>query len=370
MLMLCRTTIVASLLMLVVHATGAEDEATFAETATRVRTAMAHRDLAGSAAALATLMPLATTADDRAVATRLTGIQDRLTRFWESVHNGGKRVTGAEEVEVGDALVAFVEYDRDARIMVLKVRGQVKRYTSADMPVSVALILSDLAMKRGSAASDELVGAFHAMDARGDREAARREWTAAQKSGAETGPLLAELDVPLPGAALVKVPRVTPATASVLDPRQWSFNIREDDIWRRLPLGDAATVDEQKRMQVAVPKGDGIWLTLSHKLPATFAVRFYFLALPPGQSCGVFTGARRGDPPFAAAAQLPPDAIEIELSRSAGVVTCRVNGENCAVEVLDDKLSRSQGIFGISLPAESHITVAGFEVVPPGKKAK
>jgi len=338
----------------------------FEKTANQVRTAMAQRDFDGADSALIVLSKLATTDDERDVVARLAAIQERITRFWDSVDAGGKRMNGDEEVEVGGSLVAFVEYVAARKEICLKVRGEVRRYTPADMPIPIAAVLSDRAIKKGSAASNELLGSVEAMDAKGDRDLARKLWADAQKGGADVGPLLAELSVPLPGAAQVKLPRVTPAVAAVLNPRQWSFHVRDGDGWKKMPLGDYGSIDDQKRLGVTAPAEKEVCLVFTHKLPPNFAVRFFFLSLPDGQTCGVFTGAQ-GDNPFAAAVKLPPDTIEIELSRTVGKLACKVNGEDCPVDVLDDKAARAQGLFGITLPAGSGVTVAGFEKVTPGK---
>lgn len=362
-----RTALAATLAMLLsTQATIAADITPFDQTANQIRTAMAQRDFDGADSALIVLSKLATSDDERAVVARLAAIQERITRFWDSVDAGGKRMTGEEEVDVGGSLVAFVEYVAARKEIALKVRGEVRRYTPADMPIPIAAVLSNYAIKRGSAASNELLGAVEAMDAKGDRAIARKLWTDAQKGGVETGPLFAELDIPLPGAARVNVPRVTPAVAAVLNPRQWSFHVRDKDNWKKTPLGDAGSIDDQKRLEVNAPADKEVCLVFTHKLPPNFAVRFYFLSLPDGQTCGVFTGAD-GDAPFAAAVKLPPDTIEIELSRTVGKLACKVNGEDCPVAVLDDKAARAQGLFGISLPAGSRVIVAGFEKVTPGK---
>jgi hypothetical protein len=352
--------------LLLTQGTRAADITPFEQSANQVRTAMAQRDFDGADAALVVLARLAVSDGEREVVNRLAAIQDRITRFWESVNAGGKRMTGAEEIEVGGSLVAFVEYVEARKEIALKVRGEVRRYTPADMPIPIAAVLFHRAIKKGSAASNELLGTVEAMDAKGDRAIARKLWAEAQKGGVDMSVLLAELDVPLPGAAQVKVPRMTPAVAAVLNPRQWSFHVRDGDAWRKIPLGDDGTIDEQKRLEVTAPAGQEACLVFTHKLPPNFAVRFYFLSLPDGQTCGIFTGGK-GDAPFAATVKLPPDTIEIELSRAVGKLACKVNGEDCPVTVIDDKAARAQGLFGVSLPAGSRVTVAGFEKVTPGK---
>ncbi len=356
--------------MLAFHEAMAADPApeTFEDVAKQVRIAMAHRDYEGSDKGVGRLEAMAKTAEEKAVAERLDAIGQRLTAFWEAVHDGCKTLNGTEELEIGDALVAVIEYDSALRRLAIKVRGQTKRYTSADMPMSLAVAMSHRAIRKGSAASDERVGSLYAMDAKGDRALARQHWTAAKQAGAETATLLPELDVPLPGAALVNVPKVTSAAAAILDPRQWVFQVADGDGWRRLPLGDHGALNAKKQLEVTAPEeGQTVWLTHSRKLPANFAFRFYFLSLPNGQTCGLFTGSRGEAAATAAAVRLPADTIEIELVRQTGKLTCRVNGTECPFEVTDDKAARSQGVFGISLPAGSRVTVAGFEVVPRGR---
>jgi|GEM_PF-2599619 len=341
---------------------------TFDDVAKQVRIAMAHRDYEGSDKAIVRLEAMAKTAADKAVTERLDAIQQRLKAFWDAVHDGCRTLKGTEEIEIGDALVAVIEYDTAGRQLAVKVRGQTKRYTSGDMPISLAVAASSRAIRKGSAASDERVGSLHAMDAKGDRALARQHWTAAERAGANVKALLPELDVPIPGAALVKVPKVSKVAASVLDPREWVFQVPDGEGWRRIPLGDRGVVNPQRQLEVTAPEeGETVWLTHSQKLPANFAFRFYFLSLPTGQACGLFTGSRGEAAATAAAAQLPADTVEIELIRQTGKLTCRVNGQECPVEVSDDKAARSQGIFGISIPPGSSVTVAGFEVVPRGK---
>jgi hypothetical protein len=353
------------------EATAAEPPPeTFEDVAKQVRVAMAHRDYEGSDKAIGRLEAIAATAEDKdkIVAERLKAIELRLKAFWDAVHDGCKTLKGTEELEIGDALVAVIEYDAVARQLAVKVRGQTKRYTSGDMPVSLAVAMSHRAIRKGSVASDERVGTLYAMDAKGDRTLARQHWTAAERGGVDVKSLLPELDTPLPGAALVKVPKVTSAAAAVLDPRQWVLQVADGDGWRRLPVGDHGVVNAKRQLEITAPEeGETVWLTHSQKLPANFAFRFYFLSLPHGQACGLFTGSRGEATATAAVVQLPPDTIEIELIRRTGKLTCRVNGEELPFEITDDKAARSQGVFGISLPPGSRVTVAGFEVVPRGK---
>lgn len=362
--------VVCTLTMLALQGATADEPLpeTFDDVAKQARIAMAHRDYEGSDKAIGRLEAMAKNAADKAVAERLDAIQQRLKAFWDAVHDGCKTLKGTEEIAIGDALLAIIEYDSAARVLALKVHGQMKRYTPGDMPISIAVAVSSRALRKGSAASDERVGTLHAMDAKGDRTLARQHWTAAQAAGAETKNLLPELDVPIPGAALVKVPKVSSVAASVLDPREWVFQVPDGDGWRRIPVGDRGVVNPQRQLEIEVPEeGEKVWLTHSKKLPANFAFRFYFLSLPNGQACGLFTGSRGAASATAATVQLPADTIQIELIRQTGKLTCRVNGEECPFEVSDDKAARSQGVFGISLPPGSRVTVAGFEVAPRGK---
>lgn len=337
--------------------------AEFDELAAAVRTAMAQRDLPGAKAKLDQLKVAVATAADKQTADRLDLLYGYLFDFWKSVHEGGQKLLGAEEIVIGDKRVAVVEYDAAAGKLVLRVDGENKRYTLFDMPPRIALTLSEQVLKKGAPQNEAFIGTFLAMDSRGDRKLAEAAWQRAQAGGVDVKALLPELMMPLPAAATIQLPKLTPQTAAMLRPQFWQLTVKDDKGWKRAPLGKHGLQNTQGRLEIVTPEGaDGVWLLFGRKLPGNFGVRLYFSDLPKGQQLGLFNdkAAALTD----AVIELPAGIVKVELARRAGAFVCRINDEEKTVTIADDKLAKTNGTLGLSLPVGVKVEIAGCEFAP------
>src|SRR5687768_15269642 len=94
---------------LVLFAVEISPAAEFDDLAAAVRTAMAQRDLPGAKTKLDKLKTAAATEAEKVTADRLDLLYGYLFDFWKSVHAGGQKLLGAEEIVIGGKQVAVVE---------------------------------------------------------------------------------------------------------------------------------------------------------------------------------------------------------------------------------------------------------------------
>ena len=156
-----------------------------------VRAAMAERELT---VAKAKLEEAARLDGDEAFTSerkRLTLLHAYLEDFWKSVDDGAKSLQAVEELKIGDVLVSVVEYQPG--LLVLRVKGENKRYTVKTLPAKVALTLAERVLKPDDPQNKVFFGTFLLMDGKGDREIARKLWTEAQKADVDVASLLPEL---------------------------------------------------------------------------------------------------------------------------------------------------------------------------------
>lgn len=324
---------------------------------------MAQRDLPGAKEKLDELKMAAATQAQKDTADRLDLLYGYLFDFWKSVHAGGQKLLGAEEIVIGDKRVAVVEYDAGAGKLVLRVDGENKRYTLFDMPPRIALTLSEQVLKKGAPQNEAFIGTFLAMDARGDRKLAEESWQRAQLGGVDVKSLLPELQVPLPAAATIRLPQLTPQTAALLRPQMWQLATHDGTVWKRGALGKQGLQNAQGRLEVETPSSaKQVWLIFGRKLPTNFGVRIYFSDLPEGQKAGLFNHTVEGFTD--AEIDLPSGLVKLELARRGGEWMCRINDEEKAIKVVDDKLAKANGSLGVSLPPGAKVEVAGCELAP------
>jgi hypothetical protein len=345
----------ALVLSLSSFALGAE----FDDLAAAVRIAMAQRDLPRAKEKLDALKAATETEAQRVTSERLDMLYGYLFDFWKSVHSGGQKLLGAEEIMIGTKQVAVVEYDAVAGKLVLRSEGENKRYTLFDMPPRVALTLSEQVLKKGAPENEAFIGTFLAMDAKGDRKLARAAWDRAQAGGVDVKALTPELEVPLPGAAKIELPKLTPQTATTLRPQFWQLGTKDDKGWKRAPLGKQGIQNAQGRLEVAVPEGKDAWLLFGRKLPANFGVRMFLVDTPAGQKLGLFN--EKAETLTDVAIDLPEGTVKVEFARRGGEWLCRINDEERALEPMDKDAAKISGTLGLSLPAGAKVVIAGCE---------
>jgi hypothetical protein len=337
--------------------------ADFAEQAAEVRTAMARRDLPGAKMKLAELKEAAKSDAEKATADRLDLMYGYLFDFWKAVHAGGQSLVGAEEIMINNKPVAVVEYDVAAGKLVLRTEGQNKRYTLFEMPPRVALTLAERVLKKGAPENEAYIGTFLAIDARGDRKLAREAFERAKKGGVDVKDLLAELEIDLPAAATIELPKLTPQTAAFLRPQLWQVAAKDAKGWKKTALGKQGVQNANGQLEVAAPESaEAVWVTFAKKAPANFGVRIYFADLPQGQKFGLFNEKAEGAAD--AYVELPKGIVKVEFARRSGDFHLRINDADQKLTIADADAAKTSGIFGFTLPPGGKCAIAGCEFAP------
>ncbi len=169
----------------------ADRSTTFERAVSDARFSMSQRDLPAARRHLETASAAARTESERDEVARLDELLDYLKQFWNLVRDGMARLQAVEEIQVRGKPVSIVEASRDH--LVVRAAGRNLRYRIETLPNSLVMTLAERSLKH-DATSKIVVGAYLAIDQRGDRQAARRLWTEAAKE-VRTDHLLAELGI-------------------------------------------------------------------------------------------------------------------------------------------------------------------------------
>lgn len=289
---------------------------------------------------------------------RLTLLHAYLEDFWKSVDEGAKSLQSVEELKIGDVLVSVVEYQPG--LLVLRVKGENKRYTVKTLPAKVALTLAERVLKPDDPQNKVFFGTFLLMDGKGDREIARKLWTEAQKANVDVSALLPELGNAPVASLPVEIPPVTAIMRKLLAPASWTLRRQAGDRIVRDPLQDDAQQTAAGHLQVTVPSDAGeVQLVYSRKLAANFGCRVILQNVGDGQVFGLFA-AESLDAAYQV--PLPKGSVMVELARQAGVFQCRLNQKEVPVEPRGDAAPNMIGMVGLTLPAGARCVVAWFEL--------
>lgn len=163
---------------------------------TDARRAMSKRELDDASKALKLASGNARSKDDKSEVARLESMLDYLRRFWQLLAKGTEEMKAGEELKVklGRSRTVKMAYvESVAGGVRLQVEGNTRLFRWKTMPTELVVALADKSLQKHKTA-DVALGAFLAMDEKGDRERARKLWEGAGRSGVDVAPLLAELD--------------------------------------------------------------------------------------------------------------------------------------------------------------------------------
>ncbi len=171
------------------------------------RQAMSIRDLQTAAAYLgsAARTENMTPAEQASVA-RTRKLFESLLTFWKAVDESAGTLHVGQELHVGQSVGTVVEVGGGQ--LTVHAAGRNYTYPLLGLPPALAIVLAEMKLRKGSPTANQCVGAFLAVDKRGDRKRARQYW---QQAGAAGTELLDELPL---------APPVEPATGS--DAPQWA----------------------------------------------------------------------------------------------------------------------------------------------------
>jgi len=123
-----------------------------------IRSAMAERDLASAKTKLAEAAKMRDGEAFTKQRERLQLLYEYLEEFWKSVDEGGRSLQAVDELVIGDVRTAVVEYQPG--LLVLRVKGENRRYTVKTLPAKVALTLAERVLKPDAPQNKVFLGTF------------------------------------------------------------------------------------------------------------------------------------------------------------------------------------------------------------------
>jgi len=323
-----------------------------------IRAAMADRDLNVAKAKLEEAAKASGSEAFTSQRERLQLLYDYLEGFWKSVDEGAKSLKAVEELMIGDIRVAVVEYQPG--LLVLRVKGENRRYTVKTLPAKVALTLAERVLKPDAPQNKVYFGAFLAMDGKGDREAARKLWSEAQQAKVDVSALLPELGTAPPASLPVEIPPLSSIMRKLLAPASWAVRRQAGERVVRETLKDGAEQTSEGYLKLSLPADAGAaQVVYSRKLTGNFVCRVIVKDVAEGQVFGLFASDSLD---AAYQVQLPKGSMMIEFARQSGAFQCRLNQKEVPVETHGEVTPTMPGMIGLTVPAGSNCVVAWFEL--------
>lgn len=219
---------------------------------TAARRAMARRDLKAARQHADSAVRAARSPTERGEAQRVGTLLESLEIFWQSVREEAGRLQSGHEIRIGDYHVVVVESGENA--IIIHVRGLNRRYTMENLPQIMAVGLAQRRLKKGDPSTNLHVGSFLAVDARGDRQQARRRWQDAGELGAALMPEL-EMAPPLTRTSRARGgPEPLPGGAKKLPVPEAAAQAKAEARVRRLFAGDFQKANTPKQKMALVER--------------------------------------------------------------------------------------------------------------------
>jgi hypothetical protein len=154
------------------------------------RKAMSEHNLSRARSHLNRARPDVQTDDDRALIERVDTMLDHLGEFWVGARKAIANLKSGDEFTVKDTVVVIVEVGENE--VVVRAVGENRRYPLDDLPHRLLLALAEKWFA-DVPSSKVLIGAYLAVDPKGDPARARQLWQDASRQGVDVDPLMPEL---------------------------------------------------------------------------------------------------------------------------------------------------------------------------------
>jgi hypothetical protein len=231
-----------------------EKQKAFAKALAAVRKAMSEHDLSTARNRLDRARPDAQTDDDRALIERLDAMLKHLGEFWVGAKKAIASLTSGDEFTAAGAVVVVVEVNE--KDVVVRAVGENRRYPLDDLPYKMLLALAEKWFA-DTPSSKVLIGAFLAVDPKGDPARARELWQEASGQGADLDQVMPELDhwagVPRAARSVDELKDRPPDEAVLKDTRRQVVEQFKDDYERANTSPRKAEL--AKRLLAAADKG-------------------------------------------------------------------------------------------------------------------
>ena len=294
---------------------------------------------------------------DRELA-RLEELSGYVLRFWEHAEGVAKQLKGTDELMVGEQRVAVVEYV-DGNL-VLRVAGENKSYSRANMPGRLVLALAGKELNMADPGTKVHAGAFLALDGKGDRKLARQYWDEAAKAGLDVARLLPELDVPQPPVPATP-PEMTPAIRGQLAERNFALRRQTGTTWTREPTGMRLNQNAEGRLEMQAPVSDKTPLQVITKRTFTGDFRTAFIVEAKDQPLvvGMYAAADGG---IGRTVSVPPGCYLVEISRTAGKYAFKLGERTIEAAASGEEKPRMPLVIGWQLQPGQSAVLSAFEV--------
>ncbi|MFN3149780.1 hypothetical protein [Bremerella sp.] len=151
------------------------------------------RNAAAAQQTIAQAAPLVAADAHREKLNRLKEIADLNQQFWQAVSSRLTKLEPDSDLDVNGTMIRVVE--SDANRLVIRMNGENRRYTLADIPAGLAKFLVERELPT-QAETKKIIGAFLLVTPDGGSERAREEWATAFLPDEEINSLVAVLDDP------------------------------------------------------------------------------------------------------------------------------------------------------------------------------
>jgi hypothetical protein len=162
----------------------------FVQAVDDARKAMAQRNLAAAQKYVDTASKNAKDQDQLAQVDRLKTLLEYLRQFWDGIRTAMAKLNVTDEIVLRGSQVIVVESSRDA--VVVRAAGKNRRYAIDTLPTAFVMVLADECFAK-DVDSRVVIGAFLAVDPKGDRATAKKYWLEGAAADIDTEKLIPEM---------------------------------------------------------------------------------------------------------------------------------------------------------------------------------
>jgi hypothetical protein len=171
---------------------SAEEKASVEKSLAGARAALAERNTGKVEEQLNLATLEASSAESLAAINRMRSLEESYQAFWHAVRESVKGLKAVDEIEVDGKKMVVI--DADGEHLSVRADGQSRDYKIEKLPTNMALSLAEQWLRQGDPSSNVVLGAFLAVDPKGDRQRARQLWKEAAGQGSEVAKILLQQD--------------------------------------------------------------------------------------------------------------------------------------------------------------------------------
>ncbi|HEX3655729.1 MAG TPA: hypothetical protein VHV55_07990 [Pirellulales bacterium] len=169
-----------------------EEKAAVGRSLAATRSALAERNFPKVEEQLNLAMLEASSSESLAAIGRMRSLEDAYKEFWHAVRQSCKGLKSVDELEVDGKKMIVI--DADTEHLSVRADGQSRDYMIEKLPSNMALSLAEQWLHPNDPSSKVVLGAFLAVDPKGDRQEARELWQEAVRQGSEVAKTLLAQD--------------------------------------------------------------------------------------------------------------------------------------------------------------------------------